>query len=327
MPAPPPLATTVIGGFLGAGKTTLVNHLLRSSAGQRLMVLVNDFGALPIDRDLIEAVDGDTIALSNGCVCCSTGGDLLGALCRVLDDRRRVDHLLIEASGVADPDRLADIARADADMTLNGTVVLVDSGRIRAQLADPRIGAQVALQLRNADLLLLNKAEAGPGPELEEALRPFAPRAGMIRTVKAAAPADLVMGALAPRRLWRATGAGPGSHEEVFVRWAMTDPPAMTAPTLESILALCPPEVLRLKGFVMIQGQGLHLLQAGPGFAALEPAKGETGAPRLCAVGTTGLDGARLTGAFAAAGQGPEAVAAALGGAGRILARDCAPTD
>ena len=84
-PAQPPIPVTVIGGYLGAGKTTLVNHLLRNANGLRIAVLVNDFGALQIDADLIEAADGDTISLANGCICCSLAGGLVEAMLGILD--------------------------------------------------------------------------------------------------------------------------------------------------------------------------------------------------------------------------------------------------
>ena len=127
MTALPPLPVTVIAGYLGAGKTTLVNHLLRHAGGRRLSVLVNDFGKIAIDADLIAARDGDSMTLANGCVCCSIGGDLYRALTRALDRRPRADALVIEASGVAEPARLAEIARAEPDLLLAGIVVLVDA--------------------------------------------------------------------------------------------------------------------------------------------------------------------------------------------------------
>ena len=97
------VAVTVIGGYLGAGKTTLVNHLLRAADGLRLAVLVNDFGALPIDRDLIVGSDGDTLEISGGCICCSYGSDLMEALLDLPRRRPGIDRVLIETSGVALP--------------------------------------------------------------------------------------------------------------------------------------------------------------------------------------------------------------------------------
>ena len=92
--------TLIVGGYLGAGKTTLVNHLLRNAGGRRIAVMVNDFGELTIDADLIEGAEGSVLALAGGCVCCSFGSDLLGALQDVLQRQPQPDLILIETSGV-----------------------------------------------------------------------------------------------------------------------------------------------------------------------------------------------------------------------------------
>jgi G3E family GTPase len=101
------IPVTIVGGYLGAGKTTLVNHLLRHSQGRRIAVLVNDFGELAIDAELIEARDGDMLQLAGGCVCCSFGSDLLAALLRLRDMQPAPRHILIETSGVALPGAVA----------------------------------------------------------------------------------------------------------------------------------------------------------------------------------------------------------------------------
>ncbi|WP_025897074.1 CobW family GTP-binding protein [Sneathiella glossodoripedis] len=101
-----PLPVTVISGFLGSGKTTLVNRLLKSTTNERLLVLVNDFGDIAIDQDLIMAEEDGMISLANGCVCCSMGGELYEAFDRILSISPPPDHLVIEASGVAEPQKL-----------------------------------------------------------------------------------------------------------------------------------------------------------------------------------------------------------------------------
>lgn len=101
------LPVTIIGGYLGAGKTTLVNHLLRNANGARLAVLVNEFGELPIDEDLIEAQDDMMISIAGGCVCCSYGNDLTLAMLDMARMQPRPDHVILEASGVALPGAIA----------------------------------------------------------------------------------------------------------------------------------------------------------------------------------------------------------------------------
>ena len=149
----------MIGGFLGAGKTTLLNRWLRDAGGQRLAVLVNDFGALNIDAELIAANTGETIALSNGCVCCQIGDDLSGALIQVLEAPERFDAVVIEASGVSDPWRIAQLGRADPGLALDGVIVLVDASVARAQWRDPLLTDTVERQLKAADLIVVNKTE------------------------------------------------------------------------------------------------------------------------------------------------------------------------
>jgi len=92
---------SVIGGYLGAGKTTLINTLLAQNHGVRLAVLVNDFGAINIDAALLHSASEDTISLTNGCVCCTMSGDLFFTIGDLLDRSPRPDHILIEASGTA----------------------------------------------------------------------------------------------------------------------------------------------------------------------------------------------------------------------------------
>jgi G3E family GTPase len=142
-----PIPLTVIGGYLGAGKTTLINHLLREAGGRQLTVLVNDFGELEIDAALIEARHGDTISLSNGCICCAVGDRLVSALMQIGRRARPPDQLVIETSGIADPRRVAQIGTAGRRFALHGIVVVVDPLEARARLADPYVGETVRRQL------------------------------------------------------------------------------------------------------------------------------------------------------------------------------------
>lgn len=153
----PRLPLTVISGYLGAGKTTLINRLLSEPHGQQLMVLVNDFGAINIDADLLVSAEKDTLLLSNGCVCCTIGGDLFMAVADALDRTPRPEHLIIEASGVAEPSKIANVALAEPDLRYAGIVTLADALNYRALAHDPLVGEQVKGQVRAADIVLLSK--------------------------------------------------------------------------------------------------------------------------------------------------------------------------
>ncbi len=150
---------TVLGGFLGAGKTTLLNHILSHNQGRRIAVLVNDFGSINIDASLIEQHDGDTISLSNGCVCCSIGSGLDAALMQVLSRELTPEWIIIEASGVSDPSRIAQVGMSDPMLQLEGVIVLVDSEHILEQANDPILADTVERQLASADILVLNKTD------------------------------------------------------------------------------------------------------------------------------------------------------------------------
>ena len=162
-----PVPFTVIGGFLGAGKTTLLNHMLRDNFGQRIAVLVNDFGAINIDAALIEWTDSDTIALSNGCICCGLSNGLIDALPPLLERSPPFDHIVVEASGVADPAKVAHYGTLPG-LRVDSVIVLADAETIRANAADQRIGRQILLQLKAADLLVLSKGDlVGPAAVAE----------------------------------------------------------------------------------------------------------------------------------------------------------------
>ena len=151
------LPMTVFGGYLGAGKTTLINRILSADHGLRIMVLVNDFGAINIDASLLISANEDTIELANGCVCCTMGADLFLAVGDVLDRRPPPDHLIIEASGIADPLRIANVAKAEPELTYAGIVSVVDGDQIERLVADPQIAPQIRDQIACADQIAVSK--------------------------------------------------------------------------------------------------------------------------------------------------------------------------
>ncbi|MDP9604799.1 UNVERIFIED_ORG: G3E family GTPase [Variovorax paradoxus] len=257
------LPFTVIGGFLGAGKTTLLNRWLREAKGLRMAVLVNDFGALNIDADLIAATHGDTTALTNGCVCCQIGDDLGRALVEVIEAKTPFDAVVIEASGVSDPWRIAQIGMAAPELSLEGVIVLVDASVAARQSTDPLLADTLARQLKSADLVVLNKADIASADALAAAkawVEASAPGTPCIETTEAAVPLALLSGlpqsALAPHACGpdcehvHAHGHGSPDHGAIFQTWSAQPEATIPAATLRAWLREMPPGVLRLKGLL-----------------------------------------------------------------------------
>lgn len=192
-----PLSTIVLGGYLGAGKTTLLNHLLRHAQGRRIAIMVNDFGAIGIDADLIESTDGEVMSLAGGCICCSVGSDLVAALMALAQRVPPPDLVLIETSGVALPGSVARGARLAPGIEIDAVVVLVDAETIRIRANDRHVGDTVMQQLGEADLLVLNKIDLVDEPALgatQHWLAGIAPHARIIESVEARVPAELILG-------------------------------------------------------------------------------------------------------------------------------------
>lgn len=238
-----PLPLTVISGYLGAGKTTLINRLLAEDHGLRLLVIVNDFGAINIDAALIETSDDDTIALTNGCVCCTMGADLFMALGDALDRDPRPDHLIIEASGIADPAAIANAAIAEPDLSYAGIITLVDALNTGDLLNDELIAPQVAQQITAADLVLLTKTDT-MDPALVEQITGLGARAPSVPD-PAAPLADLLFDIL-PLPRGRSASAHPA-----YTSWQHDSDTVIDRKVLGDKLAERPEGLYRLKGFVM----------------------------------------------------------------------------
>jgi G3E family GTPase len=153
---------TILTGFLGAGKTTLLNRILSGDHGLRVAVLVNDFGAINIDAELVIGVKNDVISLTNGCVCCSIRDDLVATVLETIDRPEAPEYILLEASGVADPSGItmtfSDSGLRDR-IRLDSVTCVIDADQV---FAHPKYPAVEQLQLRQigfSDLLILNKVD------------------------------------------------------------------------------------------------------------------------------------------------------------------------
>ncbi len=279
---------TVVGGYLGAGKTTLINRLLGGEHGRRLAVLVNDFGSINIDADLIQSHDGTTISLSNGCVCCSIADALGDGLDAVLAIDQRPDQIVIEASGAADPGKIATYGRGWPGCRLDAVLTLVDVTTIRARLTDQFVGQLVSRQLAEADLVLLTKIDLTDRATLDgvkELLVGFT-NAPLVELTADAGAAELALD-LAPRPARPHAGAG-GRHqttepgvveidaEQLFRSLAIDCPMPIEPERLTRTLARWPESIVRVKGIVELAGTdgssaGLAVVQRVGRRVSIEP--------------------------------------------------------
>ena len=326
-----PLPVTVIGGYLGAGKTTLVNHLLRERAGRRIAVLVNDFGELSIDDDLIESADGKVMRLAGGCVCCSFGNDLVAALMDMPLLDPPPDHILIETSGVALPGSVARTLRLLPALVLDAVLVLADAETLRARAADRYVGDTVLQQLREADLLVLNKADL-VAPQVLDALRQWlaamvpsarvvvAQHAGLspavalgtgLASLHAAMPRDAAMLA-GPTSTVRALQANA-----VFDSVSLEFAHAVDCQALAGALADPALGLVRAKGLLRDQdGMPCSLQVVGSRFAVIPSGHAQPEQGRLVCIGLRGrLDHATITAILRRSRAGVEPVQASQPGA------------
>jgi len=164
---------TILTGFLGAGKTTLLNRILAGNHGLRVGVLVNDFGSINIDAELVVGVDDNMISLSNGCVCCQIRDDLVESVVALLARPESVEYILLEASGVADPAGIF-VTFNDANLRdrvrLDSVTCVVDADQVFAHPEYPPLMELKLLQVGFADMLILNKVDLA-GPEKVEKAR------------------------------------------------------------------------------------------------------------------------------------------------------------
>ena len=299
------IPATIVTGFLGAGKTTLVRHLLMNAGGRRIAVIVNEFGALGIDGEVLRAcgiegcVDDDIVELSNGCLCCTVAEDFLPTMQALLDRPNPPEHIVIETSGLALPKPLLKAFNwpgISSRVTVDGVIALVDgpavaAGRFaddpeevaRQRAADPSLDHDNPLaevfedQLGAADLVVLNKADLlgrGDLARLEAEIVAAVPRAvKVVHTTEGRLdPAILLgLGAAAEADL----AARPSHHDALDGEHEHDDFESFVVPVGE----IAAPEawmaglrrvaeqyhVLRMKGFAAVHGKPMRLLVQGVG--------------------------------------------------------------
>ena len=162
------IPATVLTGFLGAGKTTLLNQILSANEGRQIAVIVNEFGEAGIDGQLVISADEEILELNNGCICCTVRGDLSRAVASILQRGRKIDHIVIETTGLADPAPVIQSFILDETLrghtALDAIVTVVDARHVRDQLDNEQAREQVAF----ADVVLINKIDLVEQSELAQ---------------------------------------------------------------------------------------------------------------------------------------------------------------
>ena len=299
------IPATIITGFLGAGKTTLVRHVLENASGRRLAIIVNEFGALGIDGDTLRSCgiagceEDDIVELANGCLCCTVADDFLPAMQRLLDRPNPPEHILIETSGLALPKPLIKAFNwpdIRARVTVDGVIAVVDgpavaAGRFaddleaiaRQRAADPSLEHDNPLaevyedQLQAADLVLLNKTDLlddGETVRVQAEIARAIPRAVKVLATREGRidPAVLLGLAAAAEDDLDARpshhDAEDGAHEhDDFESFVVALPETDAPDALIARLALAAEAhgVLRMKGFAAVRGKPMRLAMQGVG--------------------------------------------------------------
>jgi G3E family GTPase len=265
---------TILTGFLGAGKTTVLNHILRGQHGLKVAVLVNDFGAINIDSQLVVGVEGDMVSLANGCICCTIRGDLLQAALDVLKRAEPPDYILIETSGVSDPLEVAmtfDLPQVQAKLRVDSIVTVIDTEQIRSLGREFEVLAFT--QVGVADMVVLNKVDLATPEQPQQVrdwVRSIIPSARILETTHGQVPLELLLGvgAYDPARVNRprldvhthAAGEAPDhdhhhdhdhpDHSLVFETWSWTTDQPVLLKALKKATETLPPSLFRAKGFV-----------------------------------------------------------------------------
>jgi cobalamin biosynthesis protein CobW len=331
------LPATIVTGFLGAGKTSLIRHLLAHAGGRRIALVINEFGELGIDREILLGcgVAGcsseDVIELANGCICCTVADDFLPTITRLLERGAPPEHIVIETSGLALPKPLVQAfawPEVKTRVTVDGVIAVIDAAAVAAgRFADEAAsGAAPAAdhdnplaevfddQLACADLVLLNKSDLVAGEELariERSMRgALRPAVKLLRATHGAVPPSVLLGLAAAAEDDLAARPshhdldGAHDHEDfesfVVARGPVGDPQHFVRRLARMMSAH---DILRLKGFLDVPGKEFRQVVQGVGERVQHyfdrPWRAdEARATRLVVIGRKGLDRAAIAAAL-----------------------------
>lgn len=260
----PRIPVVVLGGFLGAGKTTMLNHLVTQTGGQRIAALVNDFGALNVDADLVVGVEGTTVSLANGCVCCTINDSIAKSCAELLQLDPQPELVFLELSGVAEPGPVVSTFTETelwSHFELAAVVTLVDP--LTCDSSRSELGDLVDRQILAADVLAITRTDIATGGQIamvEARLREVAPNARIVHAPLGQLPLAAVTDA---QHIGRSAAPDIHAHFSLVSR-VWEEPAALSLPRLKIALATLPPGIFRAKGFVHLEElpQSRFLVQA-----------------------------------------------------------------
>lgn len=273
-PSPSPVPITILTGFLGAGKTTLLNRILTGDHGLRVAVLVNDFGAINIDAELVVGVQDDVVSLANGCVCCTIRDDLVETVEAVLARPEAPEYILLEASGVSDPAGLVttflDPKLADR-IRLDSVTCVLDADQLFAHRTKRELMLLKLNQIGYSDLVILNKVDlAGPDEtaNARDWLDQSFPRLRIVEATRCDVPLEILLavGRFDPARgaLERPAAAHEGAcaepschdhhhdhdHTQTFTTWSFETDRPMSLDAVREAVRVLPGNIYRAKGVI-----------------------------------------------------------------------------